>query len=154
MIFKRTTAPILRFATQRLLVQDVDLLLLHDGVLVVHAAAEGALDLGAEGELGEVLALLGAGDEALLGEVLVVEAVEAVGDVGDFDAAALGGDGRRVGGEGGRGRVGRHADGGALGGELRRGNVSMEKVRARARGGRNVSWGRNGTYAGRHDGSF
>lgn len=63
----------------------------HYGVLGGHTAFEGALDLGAEGELAHVLGLLLGEGDALGGESLVLHTLEALGDVADLVLGGVGG---------------------------------------------------------------
>lgn len=97
-----------------------------DGILPAHPSPEGALELGAEGQLVHVVVLLGAELVALGGEALVLEALEAgvpgldflglgVAGCGGGAGDVGGGDGR---GEGGCGAVGRKAGGCAVAGGL------------------------------------
>ena len=79
----------------------------HDGVLARHPPVEGALELGAQGELAEVGRLLLVQDDALLAQGLVLHAVEALLDVADLGRGAVG----RA--DGGRHAVGAVADRGA-----------------------------------------
>ena len=84
----------------------------HDGVLTAHTAVEGALELGAQGQLGQVGRLLLAEGDALLAQRLVLHALEPALDVSHLGGGAVG---RLHGrGQGGRGdAVGAVADGGA-----------------------------------------
>lgn len=63
----------------------------HDGVLTRHPPVEGAVELGTEGQLGHVGPLLLAQDDTLLGQSLVLHALEALLDVGDLGRGRVGG---------------------------------------------------------------
>ena len=87
---------------------------MHHRVLVAHPPSQRALQLGAQRQLGEVLAFLDRRHEALLGEVLVLEAVEALRYLVDFCAAGFGGPRGCGRGERWGGAVGGHPDRGAF----------------------------------------
>lgn len=71
----------------RLLIQ---LRLPHHGVLARHPPPQRPLDLCAQRELAQVIGLFRRGDEALLAEGFVLEALEAVAEFFDFGEAAVG----------------------------------------------------------------
>lgn len=75
----------------------------HDGVLARHPPAEGAIELGTQGQLGKVALLFVVEDHALAGELRVLQPLEPVDDRPDLGCHA-------VGAEDGRCDGGRHAE--------------------------------------------
>lgn len=109
-------------ARQKLLVVAGRALLMisHNSILAAHPAVQGALQLSAQRELVQVVAALGAQDESLVGQLLVVQLVQPVLDILDLLLGGLGGEGRLDGiGDGGCLAVGAEAGRCAFGGQLR-----------------------------------
>ena len=69
--------------------------LAHNGVLAAHPPAEGAIELGSEGQLIEVGALFLGKSDPLLCKSLIFHAIEAILDVLDLVRSAHGGRGDR-----------------------------------------------------------
>src|SRR5690348_9738703 len=83
----------------------------HLGILATHSSLQGALELGAEGQLAHGVGLFLAEKNALGGEGLVLHSLEAGGDVADLGVGGVRGlDGRS---KGGRHAVGTEADRGS-----------------------------------------
>lgn len=61
----------------------------HHGVLTSHAAAQGTIELGAEGELSQVVCLLFGEHHALGGESLVLHAVKTSGNVSNLGVSRV-----------------------------------------------------------------
>lgn len=77
---RHTECPYLRGGCFRLLVQRG---LAHDGILAGHPSSERALNLGPESQLIQVVGLLCCRNKPLFLEGLVLETLQAIGEMGD-----------------------------------------------------------------------